>query len=51
MVEKRVGHNVTADVDHRIPLAKGGSNASSNLRIRSIHANRSFKRDSKGHMR
>ena len=32
------------DVDHKRPLAKGGSNASSNLRVRSKSANRSFAR-------
>jgi hypothetical protein len=28
------------DVDHRRPLAEGGSNAPSNTRVRSRHANR-----------
>lgn len=28
------------DVDHRDPLAKGGSNSPSNWRVRSRHANR-----------
>lgn len=32
------------DVDHKKPLAKGGSNARSNLRVRSESANRSFPR-------
>jgi 5-methylcytosine-specific restriction endonuclease McrA len=32
------------DVDHKKPLVKGGSNASSNLRVASKHDNRSFKR-------
>lgn len=32
------------DVDHRHPLIKGGTNAPSNLRLRSEHANRSFPR-------
>ena len=32
------------DVDHKRPLAKGGSNSSSNLRVRSKSANRSFAR-------
>lgn len=32
------------DVDHKRPLAKGGSNAPSNLRVRSKSANRSFAR-------
>ena len=29
------------DVDHRQPLARGGSNSPSNWRVRSRHANRS----------
>lgn len=32
------------DVDHKKPLAKGGSNSTSNLRVRSKSANRSFAR-------
>lgn len=32
------------DVDHATPLAKGGSNNKSNLRVRSKSANRSFPR-------
>lgn len=32
------------DVDHRIPLVKGGSTAKSNLRVRSASQNRSFPR-------
>ena len=34
------------DVDHAKPLSKGGSNDSSNLRVKSKHANRSYKRNS-----
>jgi len=32
------------DVDHKKPLAKGGSNSTSNLRVRSKSSNRSFAR-------
>lgn len=32
------------DVDHRVPLVKGGSTAKSNLRVRTASANRSFAR-------
>lgn len=32
------------DIDHAKPLAKGGSNDASNLRPRTEHDNRSFKR-------
>lgn len=31
------------DIDHKRPIAKGGSNNISNLRIRSVHANRGDK--------
>ena len=34
------------DVDHAVPLSKGGTNATKNLRVQSKHANRSFKRNS-----
>lgn len=32
------------DVDHKRPVSKGGTNDSSNLRVQSASANRSFKR-------
>jgi hypothetical protein len=32
------------DVDHKVPLSKGGSAKSSNLKVTSVHANRSYKR-------
>ena len=34
---------VGKDVDHRIPLKNGGTNADSNLRVRSIASNRGDK--------
>ena len=39
------------DVDHRVPLVKGGSTAKSNLRVRSASANRSFARTKNAKMR
>lgn len=36
------------DVDHAVPLSKGGGNLGSNLRVKSKSANRSFKRKSSG---
>lgn len=36
------------DVDHRVPLSRGGSNEHSNWRVQSKSNNRDFKRDSKG---
>lgn len=38
------------EIDHRVPLSKGGSNERSNLRVVSASSNDSFKRDSKGKM-
>ena len=34
------------DIDHGIPLSKGGTNAPSNLRLKSPTKNRSFSRNS-----
>lgn len=39
------------DVDHKKPLAKGGSNSPSNWRVRSESSNRSFSRTSGAHMK
>ena len=39
------------DVDHAQPLAKGGSNAPSNLRTRTQSANRSFARTKTARMK
>jgi len=33
------------EVDHKVPLSKGGSNAKSNRRVVSRKTNRSYKRD------
>lgn len=38
------------DLDHKRPLSKGGTNAISNLRAESEHANRSFARRADGSM-
>lgn len=39
------------DVDHKVPLSKGGSNARSNLRVTSASDNRSFPRNKDGSMK
>ena len=36
------------DVDHKVPLSKGGSNAKSNRRVISASSNRSYARTSSG---
>lgn len=33
------------DVDHKLPLSKGGTDALTNLRVKTKHANRSFARN------
>lgn len=47
IVAKDLGHEAIAgkDVDHKVMLDKGGSNARSNLRVRSQKANRGWARD------
>lgn len=44
MREGRVRKGDGKDVDHKIPLVKGGGNGRSNTRVRSRSSNRSFKR-------
>lgn len=39
------------DVDHKVPLSKGGSNSKSNARVVSKGVNRSFPRNSDGSIR
>ena len=39
------------DVDHIVPLSKGGSNTPSNMRIKSKSANSSFPRNSNGSLK
>lgn len=39
------------DLDHKIPLSKGGSNSKSNTRVTSRTANRSFSRNKDGSMK
>jgi hypothetical protein len=47
MKEGRVHKGDGKDVDHKVPLSKGGSTAKSNLRVKSASANRGYKRSSK----
>jgi hypothetical protein len=39
------------DVDHKVPLSKGGSGAKSNLRVVSRSSNTSFSRNANGSMK
>lgn len=49
-LEKALGREIKRDVDHKRPLARGGTNAITNLRIQPASENRSFKRDKKARM-
>lgn len=44
-MEREVGKSALKgkDVDHKIPLSRGGGNSRSNLQITSVHYNRSAK--------
>lgn len=39
------------DVDHKVPLSKGGTNSRSNLRVSDASSNRSFSRNSDGSLK
>ena len=39
------------DLDHRVPLSKGGTSAKSNLRVVSASTNRSFSRNKDGSLK
>jgi hypothetical protein len=45
-MDKRGVDRAGKDIDHAIPLSKGGTNSPSNLRLKSPSANRSFSRNS-----
>jgi hypothetical protein len=44
--EGRASKGDGKDVDHRMPLSKGGSTSKKNLRVVSVHTNRAYKRRS-----
>ena len=47
IMKKKLGAHAIAgkDIDHKKKVIDGGTNAPSNLRVRSIHANRGWERD------
>ena len=45
-MDKRGVDRAGKDIDHVVPLSKGGSNAKGNLKLKSPSANRSFTRNS-----
>jgi 5-methylcytosine-specific restriction endonuclease McrA len=49
--EGRVHKGDGKDVDHKVPLSKGGSNSKKNARVVSASANRSFPRTKSGSMK
>lgn len=48
MKEGRARKGDGKDVDHKVPLSKGGSARKTNLRVVDKHANRSYKRKADG---
>ena len=44
--EGRVRKGDGKEIDHKVPLSKGGSTSKSNLRLKTPSANRSFSRNS-----
>lgn len=52
MVKRGLAHKGDGkDVDHRVPLSKGGTNSRSNLRVVPASENRSFSRNKNGSLR
>lgn len=49
--EGRVREHDGKDVDHKVPLSKGGANTKRNARVTSASANRSFPRNPDGSMK
>ena len=49
--EGRVARGDGKDIDHIVPLSKGGSNAKSNTRVTSESRNRSFSRNKDGSLK
>lgn len=51
LAEGRVQRGDGKDLDHRVPLSKGGSNSRGNTRVTSASENRSFSRNADGSMK
>jgi hypothetical protein len=51
IAEGRVSRGDGKDLDHRVPLSKGGSNGRSNTRVVSQSSNRSFARNADGSLK
>ena len=49
--EGKVKRGDGKEVDHKMPLSKGGGNGRKNLRVRSASANHSYQRTSSGAMK
>lgn len=47
--EKRVGHSISADVDHKKPLRKGGGNTPGNTRVTPVGKNRAWRKGKTGY--
>jgi len=51
IADGRVSRGDGKDIDHRVPLSKGGTNSKSNQRVVSASSNRSFSRNSDGSLK
>lgn len=51
IAEGRVSKGDGTNIDHKLPLSKGGSNAKSNQRVVSESSNKSFSRNKDGSMK
>ena len=52
MIKKGLAHKGDGkDVDHKVPLSKGGTNSKSNLRVVDKSTNRSFSRNPDGSLK
>lgn len=47
--EKKAGHKISSDVDHKKPLRKGGGNTPGNTRVTSAGNNRSWRKGKTGY--
>ena len=47
--EKKAGKSISKDVDHKVPLRKGGTNAPGNTRVQDASTNRGWRKGKTGY--